>query len=284
MKIIATLLVRDEEDIIAENLEHHLKHGVSNFIVTNHNSTDNTLAIIKSYPQVLQIIEKHDEAYLQWSWVTQMAKMAAEYNPDWIVHLDADEFWYGFEILAKVPSNIALIKSSSSLTPSRSNGLSCREFRPLNTYELLEKFHKEKYQYYITSQHRPLKGCKIVHRPTQNITVFQGNHDASIDGQHGFTNQIKIDHYPIRSYAHFEKKVKNGGEAYAKSTTLDRSLGTHWKRWYQIYLQGNLKKEFESLSIDPNQIPKLLTTGELFDKNKQYPIKPLYSWSKPLLL
>ena len=35
MKLVMTLLVRDEAEIIALNLDHHLSQGVDGFIVTD---------------------------------------------------------------------------------------------------------------------------------------------------------------------------------------------------------------------------------------------------------
>ena len=50
-KLIMTLLVRDEQDIIRENIEFHLSQGVSFFIVTDNLSTDGTAAILKEYEE-----------------------------------------------------------------------------------------------------------------------------------------------------------------------------------------------------------------------------------------
>jgi hypothetical protein len=35
MKVVMTLLVRDEEDILRENIDFHLKQGVDHFIISN---------------------------------------------------------------------------------------------------------------------------------------------------------------------------------------------------------------------------------------------------------
>lgn len=47
-----TLLVRDEQDIIRENIEFHLSQGVSFFIVTDNLSADGTAAILKEYEEM----------------------------------------------------------------------------------------------------------------------------------------------------------------------------------------------------------------------------------------
>ena len=71
-KIIATLLVRDEEDVIKQNIEHHINQGVSGFIITNNSSKDNTLEILSKFPEVLEIINEPETDYDQAKWVTKM--------------------------------------------------------------------------------------------------------------------------------------------------------------------------------------------------------------------
>ena len=44
-----TLLVRNEEDIIRENIEFHLSQGVSYFIATDNRSIDGTADILREY-------------------------------------------------------------------------------------------------------------------------------------------------------------------------------------------------------------------------------------------
>ena len=45
LKIVATILANNEEDIIGQMIEHHIHQGVQSFIVTDNNSTDRTAAI-----------------------------------------------------------------------------------------------------------------------------------------------------------------------------------------------------------------------------------------------
>ena len=56
MKVVMTLLVRDEEDILRENIDFHLKQGVDHFIVTDNLSLDSTSEVVKLFwPRVYSI-------------------------------------------------------------------------------------------------------------------------------------------------------------------------------------------------------------------------------------
>jgi hypothetical protein len=281
MKIVATLLVRDEEEIIAQTIEHHLSQGIDQFIVTDHMSKDSTLSIIRKFPEVTKIIREKEKTYNQFKWVTRMARMACDLNPDWIVHLDADEFWTGFECLKYVPENIVVVKSSTNIDPMESDGTTCREYLPIEGLKY-GNFKKEDMPYFRYSNvDRISKGCKIVHRPSKKIKIKQGNHDAKeYEGQDGFTNEITIDHYPVRSYEHFLMKIKNGGLAY-QTSKLHELIGHHWKRWYQNYLDGSLREEYEKMLIKKEDISRLLAENKIKNKLEEFPIKK--SWIIPSL-
>ena len=47
--LIMTLLVRNEEDILKENIEFHLNQGVDHIIATNNLSTDGTTQILEDF-------------------------------------------------------------------------------------------------------------------------------------------------------------------------------------------------------------------------------------------
>ena len=95
MKLVMTLLVRNEEDILVMNLEHHLRQGVDFFIVTNNCSVDSTSKILQTYVDrgLMEVIDEPSDTYAQAVWVTRMAQRAVQLSADWIFHADADEFW-----------------------------------------------------------------------------------------------------------------------------------------------------------------------------------------------
>ena len=84
-KLIMTLLVRDEEDIIEKNIRFHLNHGVDFIIATDNGSVDGTRGILKKYENkgLLHLIDEKNQDYSQAEWVNRMGKLAYEkYHAD----------------------------------------------------------------------------------------------------------------------------------------------------------------------------------------------------------
>ena len=77
MKIVMTLLVRDEQDIIRENIEFHLSQGVDYFIATDNKSVDLTTRHLKKHEKkgILHYIFKGKDNYNQHEWITRMARL-----------------------------------------------------------------------------------------------------------------------------------------------------------------------------------------------------------------
>src|SRR6476659_114991 len=96
MKLVMTLLVRDEQDIVRENLDFHLAQGVDEVIVTDNGSEDATVEILREYESrgVVRLLHEPEDDYSQGSWVTRMAQLAASQGADWVINNDADEFWW----------------------------------------------------------------------------------------------------------------------------------------------------------------------------------------------
>ncbi len=65
-----TLLVRNEQDIIAENIRFHHALGVDSFIVMDNLSTDATPQIVKALSEEIEIDYLHQprDDYNQWEW------------------------------------------------------------------------------------------------------------------------------------------------------------------------------------------------------------------------
>src|SRR6476620_9742296 len=95
MKLVQTLVVRDEADIVGEQIEYHLNAGVDFVIASDHESVDGTTEILEQYAREghLRLIRVQGEMH-DGPWRTNMARLAAtEHGADWVINTDADEFW-----------------------------------------------------------------------------------------------------------------------------------------------------------------------------------------------
>ena len=75
VKLFMTLLVKNEEGMLEENLQFHKAMGVDGFIITDNNSTDSTPDIIRKYKQkgwIKEVIEEKATNYEQKDWVDRM--------------------------------------------------------------------------------------------------------------------------------------------------------------------------------------------------------------------
>lgn len=263
MKLVMTLLVRDAEGILRENLEFHLRQGVDFFIVTDNRSVDRTAEIVADFVKAgrAELIREDGDDYSQWRWVTRMARRAATlHGADWVINNDDDEFWFGRssslkEALAQVP------ETSDGLIVERCNhppvaGGDGRAF-------LETMIYRERHSRNALGQPLPPKVC---HRGLADVDVAQGNHGASragvaLDLHPG--SQLGISHYPVRDFASFECKIVNGGAAYARNQELAPTVGLTWRRLYALWLEGGLRRWYEEQLLTPARIAAGLGDGSL---------------------
>jgi len=243
MKLVMTLLVRDEEDIVADNLDFHLAQGVDEVIVTDNGSVDGTLEILRSYEArgLVRIIVEPTDDYSQGRWVTRMARLAAtEHDADWVINNDADEFWWPrTESLRSVFEGLggnvgAVVGHRTNFVPRPEDGRPYWERMTLRERESLNPVGK------------PLPP-KLAHRAHPEIVVVQGNHRIKGPdiGSELDDGSIEILHFPMRSYSQFENKIVKGGRAYARNKELPTKTGRTWRRLYETWEQGGLPAHYQ---------------------------------------
>lgn len=263
MKIVATLLVRNEAPLVADCLQHHLQQGVTGFLITDHASQDGLADVLKEYQDViLEVRHETDDRYLQDQWVSRMARKAADFRPDWILHLDADERWCGLDALHHVPPHCGWIRTGA-----------WRNHLPL-TISQPAPFRSGMMPYFEipgrTAPHAPRFvefgtgiGGKILHRPLPNAVVGMGNHwlhSPILPSLH--CDAITVHHYPIRSLEQFRRKVVNGAAA-LDAGALPAEIGIHWRAWRDLNQQGLLEQVYDSFLLTDAEIRNRLVDGTL---------------------
>ncbi|MEC9375404.1 MAG: glycosyltransferase family 2 protein [Pseudomonadota bacterium] len=265
MKLIMTLLVRDEEDILRANLEFHRAQGVDFFIITDNKSEDSTAEIAREYEErglACYIFEGNDD-YSQADWVTHMARVAAkEYQADWVINNDADEFWW--------PKQNDLKTTFINIPPPSNILVAARhDFVPL--LEEQDVFYRDmvyRKKHSTNAVGKPLPS-KVAHRASPEVMVAQGNHWVEGVGQPiTVEHLIDIFHFPVRSYKQFTNKIVKGGQAYERNTTLDARTGNTWRTLYKEYQRNQLIPYYQKQTYSPHQLEQGLFAGELISDRR----------------
>ncbi len=245
-----TILSKNEVDIIEQNIIFHKIMGVDAFIVTDNISTDGTREVFQKYKDkgwILEIIDEESQVYDQDLWVSRMVHIAKEkYNADWVINADSDEFWYSekHNLKWEIENSHANVIQCPiyNMIPPKSGVFYNSVLKVVKKLENLEKYNLSKFNILGTSI------PKVMHSTQGFIKTHMGNHGVDIKFPYKKeATDITIFHFPIRSKEHFINKMLTGGKAYSHNTRLDKSVGCHWRYFYDGHLNGslNLEKEYE---------------------------------------
>jgi len=251
MKLIMTLLIRDEEDILRENLLYHLEQGVDFFIATDNLSIDQSPNILRDFESqgLLFLIQEEDDTYAQAKWVTRMAQLAkTKFNADWVINSDADEFWWPASgniknVLSEIPKKYSVVNVPRyNFLPQADVAKQNLEF--MTVRDVISKNHLG----------RPLPP-KVCHRAIKDIRISMGNHSVKHKENLAIFpgTPLEIFHFPLRSYSHFENRISKGGSALERNTTNVTGGGT-WRKLYMDLQAGKLKEYFDNQALTQDKI------------------------------
>jgi hypothetical protein len=207
MRLVQTLVVRDEADIVDSQIAYHLNAGVDFVIATDHESLDGTTGILESYRRDghLRRIAVSGEMR-DGPWRTHMARLAAtEHGADWVINTDADEFWmprHGTlkDVFAAVPEPYGVVFAlSRHFAPRPDDGAFFAE-------RMIVRVSPPVAINDPTSPYRP--HLKVAHRADPGIAITHGAHSASSGLWRALHNwhPAEVLHFPFRSLKQWENK------------------------------------------------------------------------------
>ena len=282
MKLVMALLVRDEADIVAQNIRFHFDQGIDHVIVTDNYSKDGTRDILSDlsseYPMTIHLEAGRDHS--QWRWMTRMAFIAREeIGADWILPNDADEFWWDdgnslkFSIGREAPER----SDTCILHCRRFNLFNCNDtdegepwyrraiYRPANPIPPVELANPSSDARAFPHFYYALAG-KVLVRAKGLQLILQGNHAASFATPVGSVeSSIRIFHFPVRSRGQFATKVTNGGSAYARNVDLSPKVGWHKRRWHALYQDKGLTAAIDDAIPSYQRLQADLGAGRLVE-------------------
>jgi glycosyltransferase involved in cell wall biosynthesis len=267
-------MVKDESDIIFENLVWHFCLGFRKFFIIDNNSTDGTRQIIAKFAELTKnrakvfILEDPIFEHIQSRIMTGAYDFVRSLWPEvkWVFPVDADEFWLPEQninqILEKIPDNF---DSISTLRIS---------YRPSDDYYNFDP----KVPFYKKIHFREKKltagAFKAAIRATdKDLAIAQGNHVVlyqhkkhinllrklkfmgQIEAISGNDLGLQMVEYHMRSTEQAHKKLYNGMRASlaAKEQKLiENGIGLHWDQYksdLEKYGQEAGKIRFEQTFI-----------------------------------
>lgn len=242
-RLLMTLLVKNEEELLERNLRFHHSMGVDGFIVTDNNSTDRTPQILEEYRQkgwVIEIIRETATGYEQKRWVDRMVwKAKRKYKADWVINADADEFWYTPS--GNLKHDLAQTKGNIVRCPMRN--VIPDEHLPLAEWHevALPVADKNLYDLSLYSIF-DAQIYKVAHRTAGYVEINMGNHKAFLIPRRVVEGDITVFHYGTRLFSQFLAKIENGGRELEKHQ--GRHGGRHWRYFYRLCKEGKLPQEY----------------------------------------
>ena len=260
MKLVMTLLVRDEADVVDAQLAHHLAAGVDFVVATDNLSTDGTTEILERYAAdgVLHLIREAGDDLRQSEWVTRMARMAVtDFGADWVVNADADEFWWPEgeslrEVLVAVPQHFGVVRGAWRNFVPRPDG------DPFFAERMTVRYCAPSFHPHPLSTH-----SKSAHRAARDVRVGRGNHEAFGDGLVPLRGwyPFEILHFPVRSLEHCRRKYVT--QFVALERNAEKGIPGHMADAYRAYLAGDLDSFYAPLVVHDDELARGLESGHL---------------------
>jgi glycosyltransferase involved in cell wall biosynthesis len=224
---MAVLLVRNEEDLIADAL-HHLATEVDHIVVADNLSTDKTYDILRDLRAQLPLTVYTDDepAFYQGAKLSRLADVAGNMGAEWIVPLDADELVYASsrpvrDTLTQLPTTIRVV-----------------DVQLYNHYPTTIDNPSEPVVFRRIGWRKPwpVHLGKIAFRFEKGATIADGSHSVRLpSGDHQSTpSTLGIRHYSCRTVEQFVAKSVHGGQA-LNLTNLDAGTGVFWRQNAETY-------------------------------------------------
>jgi hypothetical protein len=255
MRLVQTLVVRDEADIVEGQIAYHLNAGVDFVLATDHDSQDGTIEILQSYANqgCLRLFREQGEMR-ESVWRTRMARLAAtEHGADWVINTDADEFWMPRrgtlkEVFEAVPEMFGVVWAITRHFLPRPEGVEFFAERMTVRLSATAPLNDP------TSPYRP--HAKAAHRADPRIVILFGSHDvvSELVPLRGWY-PVDVLHFPFRTREQYERKGVRRAHG-------DKPLGQYVKA-YEASERGRVEDFFSSLTVDDETLAAGRRDGSL---------------------
>jgi glycosyltransferase involved in cell wall biosynthesis len=263
LKIWAIGTTRNEADIIRANVLHHLNQGIDRFLILDNGSVDGTCDVLSELAHSFPVEWKqHIGHFRQRELLTRLARETFVRGADWVMTVDADEFWYapgstlrtvleGSSAGALRVQLVNFVQRREQLSTTR-DALLHMTYRPANTVGPIERavelFEAEQISFV---EHRYVP--KWISRTCASLEIGWGMHH--VHGAREPTqdiSEIVCLHAPLRSHQVLESKT----DLARSIEDIEDYLGVCWhlRRWRRLAREGRLEAEWQANSYLDGQL------------------------------
>ena len=259
MKVCGIILARNEADIIELNVRYHLGLGIDEMVVIDNASTDDTHDVVEKLARAYPVrVVREPGPYLQSELTSRHARRAAERGCDWVIPIDADEFWYtpGRDlraILSDASAGILLVKlvnfiqRRDRVTGGQDSLLTMTGRIPDRIARGDARLQVEADEIgFVEAPYPP----KCLSRASSSMTVHvPGAYVTGVEGGLAATDEIRCLHAPFRARCILEARIERGRRV--DEAGLPPGYSWHFRRWARMAEDAEaLEREWAANSYD----------------------------------
>ena len=263
MRIAAHLGVKDEIELIEDSIAHLRSIGVDHIIACDMSSSDGTERVLASHAgkdfEVLRISDTEPDDFEGWA-AANLARIKAV-DADWILFLDADEFWLpasgSLKTCAELGADRDLLSVDRFNVPLGESGPylplpagPSRHDEILLIVKPIADFRAALARDPGESWIRAVPMSKVIVRPECIGALTIGLHDVEPPPGHNLrragAKSIVTAHLPFTTRTRFKAKVDNIRKVFDVHDAFfaDR-MAWHWRRWLELARTGELDAEYD---------------------------------------
>jgi glycosyltransferase involved in cell wall biosynthesis len=273
--------IKDEAELLPRVISHLFRIGVDRIVARDNNSTDGSSEYLRAHASECLLLEPMTDAESADNdvWAMRESDIARRTGADWVLFLDADEFWLpaagslrdcrqfqdpGVDMLTVPRYNVPLTPQGplmpEDLQPSTYGQLDLVVRPPAP--DLRAYLEQNPGQAWITGVPMP----KIAVRPHRAGALHLGHHDVEGAGGAAIRREpaedIIIAHLPFTTLNRFERKVGNIRQLLNEHEDMfPGHAAWHWKRWAALRDELAVRDEFDRQSISSQHLAALRSEG-----------------------
>jgi predicted O-methyltransferase YrrM len=260
VQVFGLMMVRNEADILRINLLYHLALGIDHFLVIDNGSSDGTSEILKELSRDTGLVHwtRDEGPYRQAEVTTALAHEAYLRGADWVLPIDADEFWHapqgdfrGFlERSAAAALEVRVVnfvqrREQLEITPDALLHMTRRVAVPIGPIERIAELVETCQIGFV----QMLYPSKWLSRASPALEIGMGNHNVrGVAGNRAATDQIVCLHAPLRARSVLEAKMVDLGRRAEDEGALGGEKLWHYRRWRRLGDENGLESEWRANS------------------------------------